>query len=126
MQKTIRVMSSILILVLMFGLFSPGVLAVLGDRSIGVSTGKKAVSISNVSVPGYDGGSASSWMNYDCGAGVCLTDTSVESKMRIISGTNKTEFNAYVTKLQDQGYTKIFARKITGVTKENIFGKFLL
>ena len=125
MQKTIRVMSSILILVLMFGLFSPGVLAVLGDRSIGVSTGKKAVSISNVSVPGYDGGSASSWMNYDCGAGVCLTDTSVESKMRIISGTNKTEFNAYITKLQDQGYTKIFARKITGVTKENIFGKFL-
>ena len=125
MLKIIRPLSCFLIFVLLVALFLPGTVAGLEGSALKDIPLKKGASISDVSVPNYDGGSASSWMIYDCGAGVTLTDTSVESKMRIISGTDKTEFNAYVTKLQDQGYTKIFARKITGVTKENIYGKFL-
>ncbi len=83
------------------------------------------IAIGSVSVPAYDGGKASNWMTYDCGIGVTLTDTGVQSKMCIVSDTNKSEFNDYCIKLQDQGYQKIFSRKITGNTKENIFGKFL-
>ena len=85
----------------------------------------RATSVSSISVPSYSGGKQSSWMTYDCGAGVTLTDTSVQSKMCIISDTDKADFNDYVLKLQDLGYSKLFARKITGNTRENIFGKFL-
>ena len=121
MLKGIRWISGVLILALVFSLLPVGVVtAATEEKAVG-----RAVSISSVSVPAYDGGKSSSWMTYDCGAGVTLTDASTESKMCIVSNTNKTEFNDYVTKLQDQGYTKIFARKLTGVTKENIFGKFL-
>ena len=122
MLKVVRFISSILILSLIFSLFS-GVWTGAAESS--EKLGGKAVNVASISVPAYDGGSGSSWMNYDCGAGVTLTDSCVESRMRIISNTNKTEFNNYVIKLQDLGYTKIFARKLTGVTKENIFGKFL-
>ena len=102
-----------------------GVDGVEGESGSQEYASTRAVSVSNVSIPSYSGGKQSSWMTYDCGAGVTLSDTSTESKMCIISGTNKTEFNDYVLKLQEQGYTKTFARKITGNTKENIFGKFL-
>lgn len=85
----------------------------------------RAPAIGSVSVPAYDGGKSSNWMTYDCGVGVTLTATSVQSKMCIVSNTNKAEFNDYLIKIQDQGYQKIFARKITGNVRENIFGKFL-
>ena len=85
----------------------------------------RAVSVSDVNVPAYVGGNISNWMLYDCGRGATLEDTSVQSKMCIITNTNKVEFNDYVNKLLDSGYTKVFSRKLLGNIKENIFGRFL-
>ncbi len=91
-----------------------------------VGGASRAVPIANVNIPSYDGGNATkNWLYYDCGRGATLEDTSVESKMCIISNTNKQEFGEYINKLLDNGYTKVFSRKLQGKVKENIFGKFL-
>ena len=59
----------------------------------------KAVSVSSISVPAYSGGTASSWMTYDCGQYLGLANTGTQSKMQIIKGTSGTQLLNYRDKL---------------------------
>ena len=117
MKKTLRIW---LLLCLIGALFLSAFPVVAVEKT------ERAVPIANVDIPAYVGGNITkNWLYYDCGRGATLEDTSVQSKMCIITNTNKVEFGNYVNTLLDSGYTKVFSRKLTGNIKENIFGKFL-
>ena len=59
-----------------------------------------------LSVPTYTGGTLSTGL-YNIGPGATITSNSALGRMQLIAGTNRTEFDAYVAKLEQSGYTQI-------------------
>ncbi len=85
----------------------------------------RAISASDVSVPSYSGGDATSWMTYDCGFGSTYGDTGTQSKMRIVNYTSESQFNSYCSKLESNGYSRIYSNSQPGNGGNNLFAKFL-
>ena len=85
----------------------------------------RAVSVSGISVPAYSGGTSSGWMEYDCGETVTFHDTGVKSKMRIVAGTNASQYNTYCSKLTSNGYTKVYSKTVAAQSGSNLYSKFL-
>ena len=85
----------------------------------------RAVTVSTSSIPSYAGGTSSGWMTYDCGETVTFHDTGVKSMMRIVAGTNATQFNTYCTKLKSSGYTEVYRKTVAAQSGSNLYGKFL-
>ena len=83
------------------------------------------VSASSVSVPSYSGGDSTSWMTYDCGFSSNHGDIGTDSKMRVINNTTPAQYRAYCTKLESNGYTKIFSNTMEDDNGDNLFAKFL-
>ncbi|MBR6825277.1 MAG: hypothetical protein IKM59_01885, partial [Oscillospiraceae bacterium] len=86
---------------------------------------REAVSASSISVPSYSGGDATSWMTYDCGFSSNHGDIGTDSKMRVINNTTPAQYKAYCTKLESNGYTKIFSNTMADDNGDNLFAKFL-
>ncbi len=78
-----------------------------------------------ISVPAYAGGLSSGWMIYDCGIAYTYSDSPTESKMRIITGTTESQFDAYCTKLNSAGYQKLFSRKVAAQSGNHSYAKYL-
>ena len=60
----------------------------------------------SLGVPAYEGGIVSS-KTYNIGPGVNISSNTARSQMQAVSNTNRSEFDAYIAKLEDNGYTKI-------------------
>ena len=84
-----------------------------------------AVTAASVSVPTHAGGTASTWMTYDGGLGVGTGDTGTQSKMQIVTGTTSAQFTTYCTKLESNGYTKLFSRSVAAQSGNNRYAKYL-
>ncbi|MBQ4040735.1 MAG: MBL fold metallo-hydrolase, partial [Oscillospiraceae bacterium] len=85
----------------------------------------KAVSASSISVPTHAGGTSSTWMTYDGGLGTATGDTGSQSKMQIVTGTTSAQFTTYCTKLESNGYTKLFSRSVAAQSGNNRYAKYL-
>ena len=79
----------------------------------------KAVSVSSISAPAYSGGTASSWMTYDCGQYLGLANTGTQSKMQIIKGTSGTQLLNYRDKLTGLGYTLLYQKAVEAQSGTN-------
>ena len=93
-----------LCLVMLLGLV-PASASICVQAATGDLPPKRAVSVSDISVPSYSGGTSSSWMTYDGGLGMALGDTGAESKMRIVTGTTSSQYSTYRDLLKSKGYT---------------------
>ena len=87
-------------------------------RDLEVVTGK-------VFVPAYDGGTSSTWMDYDCGVGMGYRSYKNQSKLRIVTGTTSSGFTAWCTKLVDNGFTYVWHRSCAAQTNTNRYAKYL-
>ena len=77
-------------------------------------------------IPAYDtAGVASEELICDCGNG--LSQDNAKSYFRMVTGTNLTEFEAYLAKLADNGFTKTAENRIAGnaAGTENISTRWL-
>ena len=95
------------------------------DTAASKAPTRDPVSASSVSVPSYSGGDATSWMTYDCGFSSNHGDIGTDSKMRVINNTTPAQYKAYCTKLESNGYTKIFSNTMADDNGDNLFAKFL-
>ncbi len=128
MQKLTRLLSIFLLLAMVLSLLP--VLPVLGAEAeeaevVAEATlpverpATKAVSVSSISVPAYSGGTASSWMTYDCGQYLGLANTGTQSKMQIIKGTTGTQLLNYRDKLTGLGYTLLYQKAVDAQSGTN-------
>ncbi|MBP3412130.1 MAG: hypothetical protein J6K89_02620, partial [Oscillospiraceae bacterium] len=127
MGRWIRLLSICLLISLLLSLLPtvPAIAAKTEAVLSGRESATKAVSVGSISVPAYSGGTSSGWMTYDCGANLTLSNTGNQSKMKIITGTNATQFLAYGTSLKNMGYTTLYEKKIPAQNEYNRHYKFL-
>ncbi|MBR3996891.1 MAG: hypothetical protein IKI93_00935 [Clostridia bacterium] len=69
--------------------------------------------------PAYDGGVLSE-KDFNIGYGKSIQEDTQTSRMQLVANTNAAEYLAYLSKLEQAGYTKIFENEING----NLYAQF--
>ena len=120
-----RILAFALVLVLGLSLLPSITIANAAKATLPEETVSAIVNVASVSVPAYSGGTSSDWMTYDGGMGMALDNTGAQSKLRIVTGTTVSQFNTYCTKLESNGYTKLFSNSIAAQSGTNKYAKYL-
>ena len=120
-----RSLAFALVLVLGLSLMPNITIANAAKATVPEETVSAIVDVASVSVPAYSGGTSSDWMTYDGGMGMALDNTGAQSKLRIVTGTTATQFSTYCTKLESNGYTKLFSNSIAAQSGTNKYAKYL-
>ena len=95
----------------------------LADTLAGVAP--TAYSSNAISIPSYTGGKTSQALAYDCGNGV--SKDGAKSYLKIVTGTNSSQFVSYKSKLVNAGYKLVSEKEVPSkyATDPNRFASYL-